>query len=82
MRKDLEQMREVLELERYMPYMSPAELREYGQAITSGEKPLFSPATLLSWEMRANRHANEINAKFTKATAKSDELCRQRTVRK
>ena len=75
-------MREVLELERYMPYMSPAELREYGQAITSGEKPLFSPSTLLSWEMRANYHTERINAKFTKATAKSEEICRQRTVRK
>ena len=72
----------VLEIEKYIPYMSPAELHEYEQAVTTGRKPVFSPDTLSSWQQRASERETELGAKFAAANAKSDKLCRQRTAKK
>ncbi len=72
----------VLEIEKYIPFMSPEELREYEQAVTTGRKPVFSPDTFASWQQRASERKKELEAKFAAANAKSDKLCRQRTVKK
>lgn len=42
----------ILEIEKYIPFMSPDELREYEQAVTTYRKPVFSPDTLSSWQQR------------------------------
>ena len=44
----------ILEMEKYIPYMSPDELHEYEQAVTTGRKPVFSPDTLVSLQRRAS----------------------------
>lgn len=72
----------VIEIEKYIPFMSPEELHEYEQAITTHRLPIFSPDTLLKWKQRASERENDLNAKFAKANAKSDELCKRQTVRK
>lgn len=42
-------------MEKYIPYMSPDELHEYEQAVTTGRKPVFSPDTLVSLQRRASK---------------------------
>lgn len=72
----------ILEIEKYIPFMSPYELYEYEQAITENRSPVFDPDTLSSWRQRASERENDLNAKFAKANAKSDELCKQSTAKK
>lgn len=72
----------VLEMEKYIPFMSPDELHEYEQAVTTGRKPVFSPDTLSTWQQRASEREEELTAKFAAANAKSSELCRPRTAKK
>lgn len=76
------QVQAILEIEKYLPFMSPEEMRIYEQAVMSAKIPDFSPDTIANWREQANRRANELDAKFSDAIAKSDELCRQRTVKK
>ena len=44
--------REMLELERYIPYMSASDLREYEQAVKTVRMPDFSPDAFAEWERR------------------------------
>lgn len=76
------QVQAILELEKYIPVMSPEELHEYEQAITDGRKPVFSPETLAKWREQSNIRQQEMEERFAAANAKSDELCKQRTVKK
>ena len=68
-------------MEKYIPYMSPEELHEYEQAVTTGRKPVFSPDTLVSLQRRASEREKELNAKFAAANAKSNELCKHPTAK-
>lgn len=72
----------VLEIEKYIPFMSPDELHEYEQAVTTGRKPVFSPNTLSSWQRRASEREEELTAKFAAANAKSEKLCKRPTAKK
>ena len=72
----------ILEIEKYIPFMSPGELYEYEQAVTTGRNPIFSPETLSSWRQRASERENELNAKFAAANAKSEKLCKRPTAKK
>lgn len=72
----------VLEMEKYIAFMSPDELHEYEQAVKTGRSPVFSPDTLSSWRQRASEHDTELGAKFAAANAKSNELCKRPTAKK
>ena len=72
----------ILEIERYMPYMEAKELYEFEQSINKGEMPVFSPESVLKWQMRADEKERELNVKFAVAGVKSEELCNQQTVKK
>lgn len=72
----------ILEIERYVPFMSPNELHEYEQAITTGRNPVFSPDALSSWRQRISERDTELEAKFADANAKSIELCKRLTVKR
>ena len=72
----------VLEIEKYIPFMSPDELYEYEQAVTTGRNPVFSPDTLSSWRQRASERDTELEAKFAAANAKSNELCKRPIAKK
>lgn len=81
-RKTFEYIQAILEIEKYIPFMSPDELYEYEQAVTTGRKPVFNPDTIFSWQRRASEREKELAAKFAAANAKSSELCRPRTAKK
>ena len=72
----------ILEIEKYIPFMSPDELYEYEQAVTTGRKPVFSPDALSSWQQRASEREKDLEAKFAAANAKSEKLCKRLTVKK
>lgn len=76
------QVQAILEMEKYLPFMSPDEMRIYEQAVMSAKTPDFSPDTIAKWREQANERANEIEVKFSDAIAQSDKLCKQRTVKK
>ena len=72
----------VLEMEKYIAFMSPDELYEYEQAVTTGRKPVFSPDTLSTWQRRASEREEELTVKFAAANAKSEKLCKRPTAKK
>ncbi len=81
-RETLGRVQAMLELEQYIPVMSPEELRTYETALTTGTMPLYSLDTLARWERRADEHRKDLEARFAAANAKSEELCRQKTVKR
>ena len=81
-REAVSRAQELLDLDKYVPYMSPEELHQLEEALATGKKPVFSPETLPKWQERLNARESEINAKFAEANRKSEEPCRRRTARK
>lgn len=67
----------ILDLERYLPYMQPDELHRFEQAVASGCTPNFSPETVADWRAKAAQHDEEINQRFADACTKSDQSCKQ-----
>lgn len=61
----------ILEMEEYLPVMSPAEIWEFEQMCIGKVKPKFSPSQVLSWQKKLAAHNENINNKF------NDALCRQ-----
>lgn len=81
-RETMSHIQSLLDLDKYIPYMSGEEIHEFEDAVKAGRKPVFSPDTLLKWQERLTERDNEINARFAAANNKSNELCKQRTARK
>ena len=81
-REALKKAQTIMDFERLIPVMTPDELRTFEKLLTGQREAVFSPDTLNSLNERASERVREINAKFAAAAAKSDELCRQRTVKK
>lgn len=81
-REALKKAQAIMDFERLIPVMTPDELRTFEKLLTGQREAVFSPDTLISLNERASERVREINAKFAAAAAKSDELCRQRTVKK
>lgn len=81
-REALAQVQSILDLERYIPFMLPDELREFEQAVTEGRIPVFNEARISSWDKQLNARRQERDAIFADAQAKSKELCNQRTAKK
>lgn len=72
----------LLEIEKFVPFMSPEDLHEFEQAVTAGRSPVFSPDKLSSWQEQASERQKYLDAKFAAANSKSDKLCRQKTANK
>lgn len=68
----------VLELEKYLPVMTPDELREFEQAVTTGKKPDFSPAVVSAWAERLCDREKVLETKFAAANNNSKAVCRQK----
>lgn len=81
-REAIEKAQQIMDFERLVPVMTPDELRQFEKILTGQEKAAFSPDTLNKLNERADEIIKEINAKFAAATAKSEELCRQKTAKK
>lgn len=71
----------LLDLDKYIPYMSGEEVREFEEAVQSGRKPDFSPDTVAKWQSLLDDRNRALDARFAEAKAKSDELCRQKTAK-
>lgn len=62
----------LLEIEKYMPVMTPCELR----AITNGQSE-FDADTIEKWHVLLEQRNKEISDRFTAAYKKQEELCNQ-----
>lgn len=62
----------LLEIEKYMPVMTPSELRELSEG-----KIEFEQATIDRWSALLDQHNKEINDRFNEAYKRQEELCRQ-----
>ena len=62
----------LLEIEKYMPVMTPEELR----AITDGQSE-FDSATIEKWSALLEKRNKEIHDRFAAAYKKQEELCSQ-----
>lgn len=72
----------LLDLDKYIPFMSGSEVKQFEDAVTSGQKPDFSPERVEEWQALLDERNRERDARFRQAIAQSDELCRQRIVKK
>ena len=73
----LDNMLTVLDMEKYMPVMTPDELWVYEQTVIGNRKPAFSPEQVAKWQGLLNERNNKLAAKFTTAQSKSDRICRR-----
>lgn len=77
----LNHIQAVLDLERFIPVMTPEELREYHQMIMGHKVAEFDPQARSKWiELSADR-AQEVINRVKDAERKSDELCKRKTVK-
>lgn len=81
-RQAISHIQSLLNLEKYLPVMTGEQVREFEDAIKLGRVPVYSPETLSELNRRLTDRNNEINAKFSEATTKSNTLCRRKTARK
>ncbi len=81
-REAFAQVQSILDLERFIPFMCPDELREFEQAVSESRVPVFNAARIAYWDKQYNARREEQDAIFNAAQAKSKELCKQRTAKK
>lgn len=67
-----EHLLKLLSIEKYMPVMTPEELRE----VENGNVT-FPQDTVQRWELLLAERTDRINERFAKAYKKQEELCRQ-----
>lgn len=60
----------ILEMEKYLPVMTPAEVRAFEQMCVGEVKPFFSPSQVADWQARLSERNDSINDKFNEALCK------------
>jgi len=80
--QSLAHIKDVLDLERFLPVMTPEELEEYERMVTTSASPHFGSETRLRWMSLAAERQMGIDVRVKEAMIKSDELCRQETASK
>lgn len=78
----IDHMRDVLDLERFVPVMSPEELQGYVKMVSGDGQPAFDQETRSRWIAKTAENYQVIEARIKSAMEKSDELCRQQTAKK
>lgn len=73
----LDNMLTVLDMEKYMPVMTPEELWVYEQTVTGNRKPDFSPVQVAKWQGLLNERNKKLSARFNAANNESDRICRR-----
>jgi transcriptional regulator with XRE-family HTH domain len=81
-RQTLTHVMSLIDLEKYIPVMTGEEIREFEEAIKTGRKPSYNADTIYDMAKRLSDRMKGINDKFAHATAKSEELCKQKTAKK
>lgn len=77
-----ENMLKLMEVGRFMPVMTPEELRDYEQVVTGHKKADFSPQLLEKWSNLLQLRENKLNEKFNAAMVKSNKICKQKKAKK
>lgn len=75
-RATLQFVNSILDLEKYMPVMSPTELHEFERVCIGKIAPKFSDEQIAVWQQRLTERETELNTQFKNA------LCKQPKVRK
>ncbi len=60
----------ILEMEKYLPVMTPAEVREFEQMCVGEVKPNFSPEQVAKWQELLAERESMLDAKFENALCK------------
>lgn len=81
-RETMSHIQALLDLDKYIPYMSGGEVREFENAVREGRKPVFAADAVIRWQERLTAHENEIEERFKAANIKSEEQCRQQTAKR
>lgn len=81
-REALAHVHTILDLERFIPFMLPEELREFEQAVSEGRVPVFNEARISCWDREYEERQKKQEALFIEAQAKSKEVCRQKIAKK
>lgn len=73
----------LFDLEKYLPVMTPEELRTFEALVTGGGKPTFSPDVVAAWGQRLADRDKEMQQRLTDAMFKSKDTkrCRQKTAK-
>lgn len=66
----------ILEMEKYLPVMTPEEVSQFERMCIGETSPNFSPSLITEWQRRSVAREQELNDKFRKA------LCRQPKAKK
>jgi hypothetical protein len=66
----------ILEMEKYLPVMTPEEITQFEQMCTGATKPAFTPAALDTWIAKLDAKEEEMNKRFEEA------LCNQPKAKK
>ena len=69
-------LRKLLEIEKYMPVMTPGELRQL-----EGGKTDFGAEAIARWEVLLADRVKMINSRFEAAYKRQEELCSQNTAK-
>lgn len=63
----------ILEMEKYLPVMTPEEVAKFEQMCIGNAQPQFDPSLITEWQRRLTEREQVLNLKFRKA------LCRRTT---
>lgn len=66
----------VLEMEKYLPVMTPTEIADFEKMCIGEASPMFSTSAIEEWQKKLNDRETEINNKFEQA------LCKQPKAKK
>lgn len=78
----LESIMAVLDVEKFMPVMTPEELHDYEQIVKGERKPNFSSEQLEKWQGLLQLREDEINEKFKAARGQSEKICKRKKTNK
>jgi len=81
-RETMNHIQALLDLDKYIPYMSGEEVREFENAVREGRKPVFTADAESRWQERLTEREKEMNERFRAANLKSEEQCRQKTAKR
>lgn len=75
-REVLAHAQSILDLERFIPFMLPDELREFEEAVAESRVPVFNPARIAAWDRELQERNAALDEKFNDAIAKSVMPCK------
>lgn len=77
----MEHIHAVLDLEKFIPVMSPEELKEYERIVTTHANPHFGNEARLRWLSKTAERQMAIDTRVNEAMRKAIEPCRQETAK-